>query len=443
MKKRILYVVVMTALGLNLLWGAHLYYGTAQAADKNAVYDNLELFTRVLQRVRDDYVDGDKTSYQDLIYGALRGMISTLDPHSEFMEPVKFDELRKDTEGAFGGVGIQIGLRDSFLTVIAPMDDTPAFNAGILTGDRLIKIEGKSTEKLSMQDVVKTLRGEPGTQVTITIFRPSSGVTKDYKLSRAVIKVDTVKDINGKREFPLDENKIGYIRLTQFNEPTSTELEAALKKLKDQGMKGLVLDLRNNPGGLLDQAVKVCEFFLPRGELVVTTEGRMAPRKSEYRARSNGAYQAATLAMVVIVNGGSASASEIVAGCMQDVKPQRAIIVGEQSFGKGSVQSILPMPDGSALRLTTAKYYTPSHRVIHERGITPDIEVPISPEDEEALIIKRLPGGVDAYEGFDEKRRAAVREMRDVQLDRAEELLKGILIYSERSTSSPKKVASK
>ena len=441
MKKRILYVVVMAALGLNLIWGARLYYGSAQAADKNAVYDNLELFTRVLERVRDDYVDGDKTSYQDLIYGALRGMISTLDPHSEFMEPVKFDELKKDTEGAFGGVGIQIGLRDNFLTVIAPMDDTPAFNAGILTGDRFVKIEGKSAEKLSLQDVVKQLRGEPGTDVTITIFRPSSGVTKDYTLKRAVIKVDTVKDINGKREFPVDDNKIGYIRLTQFNEPTTIELEAALKKLQAHGMRGLVLDLRNNPGGLLDQAVKVCELFLPGGELVVTTEGRMAPRKSEYRARSNGNYL--NLPMVALVNGGSASASEIVAGCLQDVKPQRAIIVGEQSFGKGSVQSILPMPDGSALRLTTAKYYTPSHRVIHERGIKPDIEIPITPEDEEALIIKRLPGGVDSYEGFDEKRRAAVRELRDLQLDRAVDLLKGILVYSERSGVMTKKVASK
>lgn len=431
----------MAALGLNLIWGARLYYGSAQAADKNAVYDNLELFTRVLERVRDDYVDGDKTSYQDLIYGALRGMISTLDPHSEFMEPVKFDELKKDTEGAFGGVGIQIGLRDNFLTVIAPMDDTPAFNAGILTGDRFVKIEGKSAEKLSLQDVVKQLRGEPGTDVTITIFRPSSGVTKDYTLKRAVIKVDTVKDINGKREFPVDDNKIGYIRLTQFNEPTTIELEAALKKLQAHGMRGLVLDLRNNPGGLLDQAVKVCELFLPGGELVVTTEGRMAPRKSEYRARSNGNYL--NLPMVALVNGGSASASEIVAGCLQDVKPQRAIIVGEQSFGKGSVQSILPMPDGSALRLTTAKYYTPSHRVIHERGIKPDIEIPITPEDEEALIIKRLPGGVDSYEGFDEKRRAAVRELRDLQLDRAVDLLKGILVYSERSGVMTKKVASK
>ena len=431
----------MTALGLNLFWGAHLYYGTAQAADKNAVYDNLELFTRVLERVRDDYVDGDKTSYQDLIYGALRGMISTLDPHSEFMEPVKFDELKKDTEGAFGGVGIQIGLRDGFLTVIAPMDDTPAFKAGILTGDRMVRIEGKSTEKISLQDVVKNLRGEPGTEVTITIFRPGSGSTRDYTLKRAVIKVDTVKDINGKREFPVDDNKIGYVRLTQFNEPTTTELEAALKKLRDHGMRGLVLDLRNNPGGLLDQAVKVCELFLPAGELVVTTEGRMAPRKSEYRARGNGSYL--NLPMVALVNGGSASASEIVAGCLQDVKPQRAVIVGEQSFGKGSVQSILPMPDGSALRLTTAKYYTPSHRVIHERGIKPDIEIPVSPEDEEALIVKRLPGGVEAYEGFDEKRRAAVRELRDEQLDRALDLLKGILVYSERSGVMTKKVASK
>lgn len=440
MKKRILYGVVLTVLGLNLMWGTHLYYASAQAADKNAVYDNIELFTRVLERVREDYVDGDKTAYQDLIYGALRGMISTLDPHSEFMEPAKFEELRKDTEGAFGGVGIQVGLRDGYLTVIAPMDDSPATKAGILTGDRIYKIDGKNTEKISMQDAVKRLRGEPGTEVTITIFRPASNSTRDVKLTRANIKVDTVKDINGRREFPVGEHQIGYIRLTQFNEPTSSDLEEALKKLDEQHMRGLILDLRNNPGGLLEQAVKVSEKFLPRGTLIVSTEGRMAPKKSEYHAKGGGKHL--DLPMVILVNGGSASASEIVAGCMQDVKPQRAIIVGEQTFGKGSVQSILPLQDGSALRLTTAKYYTPSHKVIHEKGITPDIEIALTPEEEEALILQKLPGGIDSVDGLDAARKEYIKNVRDTQLERAMDLLKGICLYTQRNLPD-KKVAAK
>ena len=427
-----LYGVLLTALGLNLIFGARIYVHSAQAADKNSVYEHLRLFTSVLERVRDDYVDGDKANYQDLIYGALKGMLSTLDPHSEFMEPVKYDDLRKDTEGAFGGVGIVIGLRDNYLTVIAPMEDTPAFEAGVMAGDRIVKIEGKSTEKFTTQDAVKKLRGEPGTEVNITIFRASTSTSKDLKLKRAVIKVDTIKDLAGKHEFKLDENGIGYIRLVQFNEPTSRELDDALQKLEKQGMKGLVLDLRNNPGGLLDQAVAVCEKFLPKGQLVVSTEGRMAPKKTEYHARGGGVKCLAPY-MVVLVNGGSASASEIVAGCLQDVKPARAVIVGEQTFGKGSVQSILPLGDGSALRLTTAKYYTPSHKVIHEKGIKPDIEIPVSPEDDEALIIKRMPGGVDSFDTIDAERKEEIRNTRDEQLERAFSMLKGMTILTKRN----------
>jgi carboxyl-terminal processing protease len=437
MKKKLLYGLVLTALSLNLFWGARIYVTSAQAADKNTVYEHLRLFTSVLERVRDDYVDGDKANYQDLIYGALKGMIGTLDPHSEFMEPVKFDELRKDTEGAFGGVGIVIGLRDNYLTVISPMEDTPAYQAGVMAGDRIVKIEGKSTEKFTMQDAVKKLRGEPGTEVSITIYRTSTAATKELKLKRAVIKVDTIKDLEGKHDFKLDDNGIGYIRLTQFNEPTGRELEEALKKLESQGMKALILDLRNNPGGLLDQAVAVCEKFLPKGQLVVSTEGRMAPRKTEYHARGGG-HKCLTPYMVVLVNGGSASASEIVAGCLQDVKPQRALIMGEQTFGKGSVQSILPLGDGSALRLTTAKYYTPSHKVIHEKGITPDIEVPVTQEDDEAMIIKRMPGGVDSFDTIDEKRKETIRNTRDEQLDRAVSMLKGLCILDKLSPKMEK-----
>ncbi len=305
--------------------------------------------------------------------------------------PEKYKELQNDTQGAFGGLGIVISMKDNFITVVAPMEDSPGFKAGIMSGDRIIKIEGKSTEKMSLQEAVKYLRGEPGTEVSISLLRPSSGKLKDYKLTRAVINVDMVKDINGKKEFPLGDNKIGYIRLVQFGEKTSADLEAALKKLKAQGMQALVLDLRWNPGGLLDQAVDVCEKFLPRGDLVVTTEGRNPSQNSVRKARGRG-DELNDMPMVVLVNLGSASASEIVAGCLQDSK--RAIVLGEKTFGKGSVQSIIPLAPcrtAPALRLTTAKYYTPSHKVIHEEGITPDILVPLTEEQERDVQLKHMP----------------------------------------------------
>ncbi|HWI59312.1 MAG TPA: S41 family peptidase, partial [Bacillota bacterium] len=299
----------------------------------------------------------------------------------------------------------------------------------------IVRIDGKSTEKMGLQDAVKNLRGEPGTDVKITVFRPSSSQLKDYKLTRSVITVDMVKDINNKKEFPLSENKIGYVRLVQFGEKTSDDLEAALKKLKAQGMQALVLDLRWNPGGLLDQAVDVCEKFLPRGELVVTTEGRNAGQNSTRKAMGRG-DELHNMPIVVLVNLGSASASEIVAGCLQDLK--RAVILGEKTFGKGSVQSIIPLQDGSALRLTTAKYYTPSHKVIHEEGITPDIVVTMSDEEERAVLLQRTPGGL---ESIAEKERERVADARDPQLDRAMDLLKGISLFTERSSDSEKKMA--
>src|SRR6266404_3208927 len=326
-------------------------------------------------------------------------------------------------------------MKDNFITVVAPMEDTPGFKAGILSGDRILKIDGKSTEKMGLEDAVKNLRGDPGTEVTITILRPSSNQMKDYHLTRAIINVDMVKDINSKKEFPLGESKIGYIRLVQFGEKTSEDLEAALKKLKSEGMQALVLDLRWNPGGLLEQAVDVCEKFLPRGELVVTTEGRNPAQNSVRRAMGRG-DEIKNMPVVVLVNLGSASASEIVAGCLQDLK--RAIVLGDKTFGKGSVQSIVPLADGSALRLTTAKYYTPSHKVIHEEGITPDIYVPLSPEEDRDIQLRRTPGGV---ESLDEKQRDQVLESRDPQLDRALDLLKGINLYTQRAPLPEKRVA--
>jgi len=433
-----MYGVLLVALVLNLLAGAQIYYSSLNAAEKDDAYPNIRLFSTVLEKVRQDYVDGEKLTYQDLIYGALKGMLATLDPHSEFMEPIKYDDLKKDTQGEFGGVGIVVSMKDNYLTVVAPMEDTPGFKAGILSGDRIIKIDGKSTEKFSLQDAVKKLRGEPGTEVSLTVLRPSSGVVKDYKLARAQIKVGTVKDINGRQEFPLGENKTGYIRLTQFGEETAGDLEAALKKLETKGMDALVLDLRGNPGGLLDQAVKVAEKFLPRGQLIVSTEGRDARQKSTYHAM--GGYKVMNVPIVVLVNSGSASASEIVAGCLQDATTLgicRSIVVGEQTFGKGSVQSILPLQDGSALRLTTAKYYTPSHKVIHERGITPDIAVTMSEEDERDVFMKRQPGVI---ESLDPKEQERIKDVRDIQLDRALDLLKGISMYTKRAPGEKRAV---
>ncbi len=429
MKRRLIYGLVIVVLVVNLAVGARLYLSSAQAAEKDSPYPNLELFSLVMEKVRKDYVDGKNLTYQDLVYDALRGMIDKLDPHSEFLDPEQYKELQSDTQGQFGGLGIVIAVKDNYVTVVSPMEDSPASRAGVMAGDRIVKIGGRSTERMNLPEAVKLLRGEPGTDVTISINRPSSGLMKDIKLTRAVINVDMVKDINGKKEFPLSDNKIGYLRLTQFGEKTGDELEASLKKLKAQGMQALILDLRWNPGGLLDQAVEVCEKFLPRGQLVVSTEGRSSVQKYPARGRGD---ELKGMPIVVLVNVGSASAAEIVAGCLQDTK--RAVLLGEKTFGKGSVQSIIPLPrttDGvAALRLTTAKYYTPSHKVIHEHGITPNIEVTMTDDEERAVALRRAPGGL---ESLDEKDREAVEKLRDPQLDRAMDLLKGINLFTHRA----------
>ena len=439
MKQRIIYGLVTTVLALNMVLGARVYFASASAAEKDSPYPNLELFSFVMEKVRRDYVDGTNLTYQQLVHGALRGMVDTLDPHSEFLDPERYKDLQSDTQGQFGGLGIVIQMRDSFVTVVTPIEDTPGYRAGILAGDRLLKIDGKSAEKMSVEDAVKLLRGEPDTDVTLTMQRPSSKETKEYKLTRAIIKVDMAKDVNGKKEFPLLDNKIGYVRLTQFGERASEEMDAALKKMKNNGMQSIILDLRGNPGGLLDQAVEVCERFLPRNQIVVTTEGRNN-KKDRKDTRRNGEFR--DMPMVVLVNYGSASASEIVSGALQDCAALgkcKAIVIGEKTFGKGSVQEIMPLEGGAALRLTTSKYYTPSHKVIHEHGITPDIIVPMSDEDERLARLRVTPGGV---ESVDEKERELVRNARDPQLERAMDVLKGITIFSERAPASGSKAKS-
>jgi carboxyl-terminal processing protease len=429
MKKSVLYGMLITALTVNLVVGASLYLAYAQGREADDPHRHYELFVNVLERVRKEYVDGEQLTYQDLIYGALRGMLDTLDPHSEFMEPDKYSELKKDTEGMFGGVGLVIGVRDEALSVITPLEDTPAFKAGILPGDRILRIEGMSTDRFTLQEAVKRLRGQPGTDVSVTVLTPGSDRVRDVTLTRAIIKVESVRDIHGRREFPVGPDGVGYIRLSQFGEQTSGELEQALKQLSKNGMRSLILDLRGNPGGLLDQAVRVAEKFLPRRQLIVSTEGRRPTDRAEYRSAGNGQY--AGLPLVILVNGGSASASEIVAGCLQDTTGMgisRAIVLGEQTFGKGSVQKVLPLQDGTALRLTTAKYYTPSHKLIHGPGITPDIPVPLTEEQQQALMF-RMRG---TLESLAPEELELVEKYPDVQLERAIQVLRGLEIYTQR-----------
>ncbi len=444
MKNRLIYTLLLACLGGYVFIGSQVFEASAAKEKGDDVYTELELFSRVLERVRRDYVDGEQMTYEQLVHGALKGMLGSLDPHSEFLEPEAFDELKEDTEGEFSGVGMQVAQRGSDLVVVAPMEDTPAFEAGILSGDRILKVDGKSAEGMNVADVVTLLRGKPGSPVTLTLQRESQPQPIEVRLTRQTIQVYTAKDINNRREFPVDPDKVGYVRLTQFGEKTGTELEEALRKLDKGGMKSLVLDLRGNPGGLLEEAVAVCEKFLKRGEPIVSTKGRNPANDVERKASGSGRkWLAKELPIVILINGGSASASEIVSGALQDLK--RATIVGEKSFGKGSVQSVLPMPDGSALRLTTAKYYTPSHKVIHGHGIDPDIVVPMTEDEEIAIQLARVPGGKDnldqAIRSFPPDRQTRLRDLveqrRDAQLEKAKEVLKaGPLAKLESGTNA-------
>ena len=437
MKRRLIFGVTALALAVYLAFGAALYFNQARAmAQKDSADDYLHLFSDVLQQVRAEYVDGSNLTYQTLTYSAIKGMVGSLDPHSEFLDPQDFQQLRDDTQGEFGGLGLVVSPKDGYVTVVAPMDNSPGFRAGIMTGDRIVKVDGADVERMPIDDVVKRLRGDPGTSVTVTVQRPSNGGEKTFTLTRAVIQIDMVKDINGRKEFPLGADGIGYIRISEFGDKTADELEAALRTLKGEGMKALILDLRLNPGGLLDEAVDVCGKFLPRGQLVVSTEGRDPSQDSVRRADGRG-DELNGMPMVVLVDLGSASASEIVTGCLQDL--HRAVILGEKTFGKGSVQSIFPFQDGSALKLTVAKCYTPSHRVIHEHGIQPDIVVPMTEEQEAALELRRAPGGLDT---LDATNRARIEQIQDVQLDRAQDLLEGILLYG-RLMNQPETMAAK
>lgn len=423
MSRRLIFSLVTLLLLAHLGTGLQLYLGEARAAERDDAYPQLALFSRVLQLIKKDYVDGGDLTYKELVSAAVHGMLDSLDPHSEFLEPDKYDELRTDTEGEFGGLGVTVSPHDGKINIVDVVEETPGARAGLMAGDQLVAVEGESVRDWPVGDVVGRLRGKPGTEVQLTTFRPSTSQTMEHRLTRAVIPIHTIRDLNWKRQFPLLEDGIGYVQITQFGEKTSGELDSALEKMSAAGMKALVLDLRDNPGGLLESAVRICDKFVKKSDLVVSTEGRNGAQQAEFRATGRGRYQ--KLRLAVLVNGGSASASEIVAGCLQDLK--RARVFGEQSFGKGSVQSILPLQDGTALRLTTAKYYTPSHKVIHEFGITPDSVVDMTEGEERDLLMRRQPGGLDA---LDEISRERAKQVRDLPLERAVDYLRGMRILA-------------
>ena len=422
MKRKILYCFLGLLAIFNLAVGVKVLTSSAAADSDDAGYENLTVFTRALQLIRQDYVDPNKIGYKDLTYSALRGMLGSLDPHSQFMQPTDFRDMQDETRSEFGGLGIVVSTKDGVLTVVSPMEDTPGFRAGISPGDQILRINGITTEKMSLQDAIDLLRGNPGQKVTLTIYRPSNKETKDYVLQREIIKVASVKDAKILDQSITGNFKIGYLRITQFNEPTAQELDQKLNELQAKGMQALIVDLRYNPGGLLKSAVDVCGLFLPPKTMVVYTEGRDASERREYNTAKD-EKQRSNFPMVLLVNGGSASGSEIVAGALKDLN--RAILVGETTFGKGSVQSVIQLPDGSALRLTTAKYYTPSKQVIHEKGVTPNIKASLSPDQERALLLRRRDGLLSPDE------QKIVNEQKDPQLDRAVDALKGVMIYNQ------------
>ncbi len=383
--------------------------GQKNAASAKETYEELKIFTDVMNKVKKLYVEEVDTD--ELIQAAIKGMMKKLDPHSALLTPQAYREMQVDTRGKFEGLGIVIAIRDEVLTVISPIDDTPAFKAGIKEGDKILKIDGETTKGITLMDAVGKLRGPKGTKVTIAIMREEFTESREFTITRDVIKIPSIKS-------KMLEDGYGYVRITQYQERTNQDLEKSLRELESSpgGLKGLILDLRRNPGGLLEQAAKVADRFLDSG-LIVYTEGRTPSSNLKRVAHKENSHS--NYPMVVLVNKGTASGSEIVAGALQD--NGRAVIMGTKTFGKGSVQTIFPLREGLGLRLTTAKWYTPDGSSIHDEGITPDIIIELpkpSPSSKEAKDEKIS----------DEEKKSEVeeesKEIEDYQLEKALEYLK-------------------
>lgn len=423
-KTVLIWILIFTVASAGILIGR---LSVKNVSAEGEGYEELKTFTEVLSIVRKSYVEDVKA--KDLIYGAIKGMLYSLDPHSGFMPPDVYKEMQVETKGEFGGIGIQIGVKEGMLTVIAPIEDTPAYRAGIKPGDKIIKINNESTKDMSLHDAVSRMRGVPKTSVTITILREGWKETKDFTIIRDIIKIKSVKS-------KVLEDGIGYVKINQFQEQTAADLSTAMDKLMQEKINALVLDLRNNPGGLLNSAVDVTSQFLPPGKLVVYTKGKTGER-TEYH--TEGVKPSYTIPMIVLINQGSASASEIVAGALKDWN--RAVILGTQTFGKGSVQTVIPLTDGSGIRLTTARYYTPNGRSIQTTGIIPDIIVRLEAKNgkkEHPVIREKDLERHLKNEQMEEKPKepeemvpVVVEEKEDIQLQRAIDLLKIWRVFKE------------
>lgn len=395
------------------------------AEDDAEAFAQIEMFTRVLEIVRQSYVDPEKVTYEKLINSALTGMLAELDPHCQFMQPKVYQQLQQNTGSTYEGIGVTISTRGDTLSIVSVREDGPAARAGILPGDQILKINDLLTEDVGLSEAIALLKGKPGEKVKLTLRRPATKLLIEVEVTREVIKQSTLKDITLLDSGLTAPYKIGYARLLQFSDPSADELADALDDLEQKGMQAFVFDLRNNPGGLLNSAIDIIGEFVPAGSLVLTTEGK--PGSGEvrpYRTTADRKRRDRDYPVAILVNHGSASGSEVVAGALQDM--QRAIIVGETSFGKGSVQSILPLDGtgGKAIRLTTAKYYTPSHRTIHENGVIPNIVASLTPKEEEQLFrwFNR--------ETADPEERKKIESFQDLQLIRAVDAMKGALVYT-------------
>ena len=376
----------------------------------------------VMRLVNENYVDEKAVTYDQLARTALHGMIETLDPHSEFLEKKSNEEFEEDLTGEFGGVGIQVETRNNRIVVIAPLAGTPGERAGIQRGDEIVSIDGKAVETSGNNDsIISRLRGKPKTKVLIGLFRPSTQETLNLTLIREIIKIESVRSVR------MLEDGIGYVQLTEFSDHTAEQFRRALDHLLKQGANSLILDLRNNPGGLLDAAVEVAEPFFRKGELIVYTKGRKPSDREDFKSTS--ATPPIALPMAVLINAGSASAAEIVTGALKDTG--RAVVVGERSFGKGSVQSVFKLENGEGMRLTTARYYTPGGGTIHEKGIAPHVEVVMTPEEDTKLARQRARADLVDAQAF--KERFGFEPIVDRQLDTAIAVLKGVRLFGDRT----------
>lgn len=386
------------------------------AEDRDVLYRKMEVLAEILMQVRRNYVDIKE--YDEIVDGAIHGMLQSLDSHSDYLDPKAFKEIKEDTSGTYGGIGAHLGIRNNLLTVIAPIEDSPAFKAGLMPGDVILAIDGAKTQKMKFSESIDRIRGKTGTSVLLTVGREGEEEPLDFKICRDNIEMESVKGGRMLRD------GIGYIRITQFSLPTAEAFQKELDKLLAEGMSGLIIDLRNNPGGLVKPAVAIAGKFLPEGRLIVTTKGRESG-KNMVEERSGGDVHYTDIPMAVLVNEGSASSSEILAGALQD--NGRAVLLGETTYGKGSVQSIIPLAaeKDSAIRLTTARYFTPSGRIIHDEGIEPDIMVYVPALEWMNVLKKRAQAENDAL--FTEDEKSLYSGVRDRQLDRAVDLLEALI----------------